>query len=129
MTNTFAPTPISFHQKQVGLPKGSKVVVIGAGAFGGWTALYLLRSGFEVTLVDAWGPGNSRSTSGDETRVIRSTYGGNEFYFGLNVRALALWKENQRRGNKQLFFNSGVLWLSYHEKSAIVDDSIPFSKK
>ena len=36
----------------------SQVVVIGAGAFGGWTALYLLRRGAQVTLLDAWGPGN-----------------------------------------------------------------------
>ncbi len=129
MTNTFAPTPASLHQKQVGLPKGSNIVVIGAGAFGGWTSLHLLRCGYKVILIDAWGPGNSRSTSGDETRVIRSTYGANEFYFGLNVRALELWKENQQRWNKQLFFNSGVLWLSYDEKSAIVDDSLPLAKK
>src|SRR5882672_7401997 len=129
MTNTFAPAPSSFNQKKIGLPKKSRVTVVGAGAFGGWTALYLLRSGFKVTLIDAWGPGNSRSTSGDETRVIRSTYGDNEFYFGLNVRALELWKEHQQRWNKPLFFNTGVLWFCYREKSSIVDDSIPFAKK
>jgi glycine/D-amino acid oxidase-like deaminating enzyme len=129
MTNTFAPAPSSLNPKKIGLPKKSRIAVIGAGAFGGWTALYLLRSGFDVTLIDAWGPGNSRSSSGDETRVIRSTYGANEFYFGLNVRALELWKENQQRWNKQLFFNTGVLWFCYGEKSPLVDDSIPFSKK
>lgn len=129
MTNTFAPAPVSFNQQQVGLPKGSKMIVVGAGAFGGWTALYLLRSGFAVTLIDAWGPGNSRSTSGDETRVIRSTYGANEFYFSLNVRALTLWKEHQQRWNRPLFYNTGVLWFCYEEKSPLVDDSIPFSKK
>lgn len=46
------------------------VAVVGAGAFGGWTALYLLRRGARVSLVDAWGPGNSRSSSGDETPPI-----------------------------------------------------------
>src|SRR5882757_11053905 len=44
------------------------IAVIGAGAFGGWTALYLLRGGARVTLFDAWGPGNSRASSGGETR-------------------------------------------------------------
>ena len=129
MTNTFAPTPSSFNLPKIGLSKKSKIAVIGAGAFGGWASLYLLRSGFDVTLIDAWGPGNSRSSSGDETRVIRSTYGANEFYFSLNVRALVLWKENQQRWNKQLLFNTGVLWFCYNEKSSLVDDSIPFSKK
>lgn len=51
------------------------VVVIGAGAWGGWTAYYLRQRGARVTLVDAYGAGNSRSTSGDETRGIRSSYG------------------------------------------------------
>jgi hypothetical protein len=47
------------------------VVVVGAGAFGGWTALHLLRQGASVTLIDTWGPGNSRASSGGETRVIQ----------------------------------------------------------
>src|SRR6266513_4998835 len=54
---------------------GSNIVVVGAGAFGGWTALNLQRIGARVTLVDMFGPGNSRSTSGDETRGVRSSYG------------------------------------------------------
>ncbi|HTH54835.1 MAG TPA: FAD-dependent oxidoreductase [Cyclobacteriaceae bacterium] len=128
-TNTFAPVPSSLSFEKIGLPKKSSIAVVGAGAFGGWTSLYLLRSGFDVTLIDAWGAGNSRSSSGDETRVIRSTYGANEFYFDLNVRALELWREHEVSWNKQLFFNSGVLWFCYQEKNSIIDDSIPFSQK
>ena len=130
-TNTFAPrsSPTDNSKNLSGLPPQSKIIVIGAGAFGGWTALYLLRSGFKVTLVDAWGAGNSRSSSGDETRVIRSTYGANETYFDMNVRALELWKVNQERFGKKLFFNSGVIWLCYDEKTPLVDDSIPFTRK
>src|SRR5688572_29030270 len=51
------------------------VIVVGGGAFGGWTAYYLATLGAKVTLVDAYGPGNSRATSGDETRGIRTSYG------------------------------------------------------
>lgn len=129
--NTFAPTTqTSVVQRTIpSLDEQEKITVVGAGAFGGWSALYLLRKGFNVTLIDAWGPGNSRSSSGDETRVIRSTYGGNETYFDLNVRALQLWKENEQRFDKQLFFNRGVLWFCYEQKTPLVDDSIPFSKK
>ena len=129
-TNTFAPAfKHHFEPIQYRLERGAQATVVGAGAFGGWAALYLLRKGFKVTLVDAWGPGNSRSSSGDETRVIRSTYGGNEFYFDLNVRALQLWKENQQQWKKKLFYNTGVLWFCYDEKADLVDDSIPFAKK
>ena len=51
------------------------VVVIGAGAWGSFTAMNLRKMGAKVTLVDAYGPGNARSTSGDETRGVRSSYG------------------------------------------------------
>jgi glycine/D-amino acid oxidase-like deaminating enzyme len=131
MTNTFAPQSIETvaARKPASLARGSKVVVVGAGAFGGWTALWLLRSGIKVTLIDAWGAGNSRSSSGDETRVIRSTYGGNEFYFDLNVRALELWKEHQRQWGRQIFFNTGVLWMCYEKQASLVDESIPFAIK
>jgi glycine/D-amino acid oxidase-like deaminating enzyme len=129
-TNTFAPaSTLPTLSGWNGLDTKSKVVVVGAGAFGGWTALWLRRAGFDVTLVDAWGPGNSRSSSGDETRVIRSTYGANEFYFDLNVRALELWKEHQQRWDRQIFFNTGVLWMCYQEQTPVVDESIPYAKK
>src|ERR1035437_4995114 len=51
------------------------VVVFGAGCWGGWTALNLQQKGAKVLMIDEWGPGNARSTSGDETRGVRSSYG------------------------------------------------------
>ena len=51
------------------------IVVVGAGSFGLWSALHLQRMGARVTLVDKWGPGNARATSGGETRGVRSSYG------------------------------------------------------
>ena len=93
------------------MPFKPHIVVIGAGAFGGWTALYLLRAGAQVTLVDAWGPGNSRSSSGGETRVIRGAYGPDQPYTKLAARALELWKENQARWQRKFFLPIGVLWM------------------
>jgi len=87
------------------------VVVVGAGAFGGWTALELRRRGARVTLLDAWGPGNARASSGGETRVIRGTYGPRATYTRLTARALALWKEHERRWRRSLYYPIGVLWL------------------
>src|SRR5687768_11782715 len=75
---------------------GPRVVVVGAGAFGGWTALHLLRMGAQVTLLDAWGPGNPRASSGGETRVIRGIYGPSEIYTRMTARALEVWKAAQR---------------------------------
>jgi sarcosine oxidase len=87
------------------------IAVIGAGAFGGWTALHLLRRGAKVTLLDAWGPGNSRASSGGETRVIRGTYGPNQPYTKMAARAAQLWKENEQRWNLKLLHQTGVLWM------------------
>lgn len=99
-----------------GLP-GTSVVVVGAGAFGGWSALQLLRRGAKVKLVDAWGPGNSRASSGGETRVIRTTYGPARLYTQMAARALNLWQEDERRWNLQLFFRTGALWMAGSDDS------------
>lgn len=130
-TNTFAPHyPRENNQKHFNkVNPGASITVVGAGVFGSWAAYSLLRKGFNVTIVDAWGPAHSRSSSGDETRVIRSTYGANEIYFDLNVKALALWKNLQDRTGRQIFHNTGVLWFCYQEKCDVVDDSIQFAEK
>src|SRR5512138_461786 len=52
-----------------------EIVVIGAGIWGSMTAYHLRKMGVNVTLVDAYVPGNARSTSGDESRGVRSSYG------------------------------------------------------
>ncbi len=94
------------------MPTKPHIAVIGAGAFGGWTALYLQRSGAQVTLVDAWGPGNSRASSGGETRIIRGAYGPDQPYTKLAARALELWKEHESRWKRRFFFPIGVLWMA-----------------
>ena len=71
-------------------------MVVGAGAFGGWTALHLLRGGARVTLVDAWGAGNDRASSGGETRVIRGIYGGDDTYIEWVLRSFAKWRYTVR---------------------------------
>ena len=99
------------------MTKQPHVVVVGAGAFGGWTALWLRRAGARVTLLDAWGPGNSRASSGGETRVIRGTYGPRGIYTHLTARALHLWKENERRWQRKLYHPIGVLWLVENDET------------
>ncbi|HMK22902.1 MAG TPA: FAD-dependent oxidoreductase, partial [Terriglobales bacterium] len=96
-----------------------RVAVIGAGAFGGWSALYLQRAGAQVTLLDAWMPGNSRSSSGGETRVIRGTYGVDRLYTDLAARALQLWRSNERRWKREFLHRIGVLWLAAGDDSYV----------
>lgn len=88
-----------------------RAVVVGAGAFGGWTALSLCRRHAEVTLVDAWGPGHARASSGGETRVLRLSYPSRDAV-RLAERARQLWIEEERRTGLRLFEPIGVLWMS-----------------
>jgi len=100
------------------------IAVIGAGAFGGWTALQLLERGAPVTLLDAWGPGNSRASSGGETRVMRGTYGPDQPYTEMASRALKLWQKYERRWRRQLLHRSGVLWMASGKDDAFESGSV-----
>lgn len=101
------------------------IAVIGAGAFGGWTALHLLERGARVTLLDAWGPGNSRSSSGGETRIMRAIYGPNQPYTEMAARALKLWAKYERKWKRQFLHRSGVLWMVSSRDDAFERGSIP----
>ena len=87
-------------------------VVIGAGVFGSWIARSLHQAGEEVALVDAYGPGNSRSSSGGETRVIRMGYGSDDLYTQWAQKSLPLWEELELQVDAELLHRTGVLWLS-----------------
>ena len=89
------------------------VAVVGAGVFGAWTSYRLQQSGKRVALIDAYGAGNNRSSSGDESRIIRMGYGADEIYTRSAWRSLQLWKESFARTGESLFHQTGVLWLEH----------------
>jgi sarcosine oxidase len=101
-----------------------RVHVIGAGAFGGWTALHLRRRGADVTLADAWGAGNSRSSSGGETRVIRAVYGPDRIYVEMVKRSYELWEQLDR----SLYVETGTLWMNRGD-DAYVRNSAPLLRE
>jgi sarcosine oxidase len=93
--------------------RATDVIVVGAGAFGGWTALYLQRMGARVTLVDQYGPGNSRASSGDETRGVRTAYGNNEQWTRWASEAIRRWVRFDELATSELrmrlFYQTGDL--------------------
>lgn len=94
------------------------VVVVGAGVFGLFNAMNLQRLGATVTVVDQYGPGNSRATSGGETRGVRTSYGdrpqGGQWMTWAN-EAIRRWtmlnQEWDERLDAPLFFQTGDLIL------------------
>jgi glycine/D-amino acid oxidase-like deaminating enzyme len=67
-----------------------------------------------VTLVDAYGPGHSRSSSGDESRILRYGYGTDEIYSRFARRSREQWQELDARhpSGLSLWHPCGVLWLA-----------------
>lgn len=106
------------------------VAVVGAGAFGGWTAYWLRELGADVVLIDKYGPGNSRATSGGETRGVRSSYGDRPHgplwarWAKEAIRRWSAWDEEWgHRYLPRLFFTTGDLifraeWEPFLENSA-----------
>ncbi|MEO8360744.1 MAG: FAD-dependent oxidoreductase [Vicinamibacteria bacterium] len=91
---------------------GFDVAVVGAGVFGAWTAWHLQSRGLRVALIDAYGPGSSRASSGGETRIIRMGYGSQEIYTRMSWDSLAQWKKLQRATGERLFTETGMLFLA-----------------
>lgn len=92
-------------------------VIVGAGTFGLWTALYLQRLGMQVTVVDQHGPGNSRATSGGETRGVRTSYGDRPHgpiwtrWAAESIRRWKAWDEELGDGIANLFYTTGDIIL------------------
>ncbi len=87
------------------------VVVVGAGVFGAWTAYELQRAHLRVGLIDQYGPANSRSSSGGETRIVRMGYGPDAIYTRYAVRSLDKWQGLCSSRGLRLFHETGVLWM------------------
>jgi glycine/D-amino acid oxidase-like deaminating enzyme len=105
------------------------IAVVGAGSFGGWTALHLVERGARVTLLDGWGPGNSRASSGGETRIMRGTYGPDQPYTELAARALKLWRKYERGWKRQFLHRAGVLWMASSRDDSFERGSLPLLRE
>jgi glycine/D-amino acid oxidase-like deaminating enzyme len=87
------------------------VLVVGAGVFGAWSALELARAGHQVTLVDAYGPGNGRASSADHSRVMRAGYGRDAIYSEWAVHSCDRWLWLSAEAGTPLFEQTGALFM------------------
>lgn len=108
-----------------GLPD---IVVVGAGAFGGWTALVLRERGHRVTLLDAYGVGNSRASSGDESRHLRAGYDGRGLYSEWAFRAMAEWKARENEFGKSLMYPAPRLQMAAAMNTAMAEQKAIFDR-
>lgn len=89
----------------------SKIIVVGAGAWGGWSAYMLQKAGYEVTLIDKEGPGHEKAGSGGKTRIIRMAYGGSQVYTDMVDRSFKLWEHYCKAWNEDLYHEKESLWM------------------
>lgn len=87
------------------------VAVIGAGTFGVWTAYHLNRLGAKVVLLDAYGPGNSRASSGGETRQMQADWS-SDVYTRSAIDSYGWWKRIERESGVPVVLETGKLKLS-----------------
>lgn len=73
-----------------------------------------------MTLLDAWGPGNTRASSGGESRVIRAIYGPDRVYVEMVRRAYELWLGL----DPSLYTETGALWM-HRGDDGYVRSSLP----
>jgi glycine/D-amino acid oxidase-like deaminating enzyme len=86
----------------------SSAVIVGAGVFGASLADRLVGVGWEVTLVDRFEPGDPRSESGGETRLLRYSHGPDAFYAASAWRARELWREL----GAAVLVEAGLVWFA-----------------
>ena len=88
-----------------------RAAVVGAGVFGASIARELRGRGFEVQVYEQYTPGNVRSGSGGDTRLLRFAHGEEEWYTRSALRALELWRELEAETGLTLFEPVGVAWF------------------
>jgi glycine/D-amino acid oxidase-like deaminating enzyme len=98
-----------------------KVMVVGAGVFGAWTAHHLQAAGHQVTLIEAFGPAHSRASSGGESRLTRGAYGKDAIYTRMALDSLPQWKELGTASDLPIFIPAGVLFFFPSEENYFRD--------
>jgi len=105
-----------------------RIIVVGAGVFGAWTAHHLQQVGHQVTLIDAWGPAHSRASSGGESRLTRAAYGKDAIYTRMARDSLPKWKALSAISGLPILHQCGILFF-FPTEEPYVRDSIAAHKE
>ena len=87
------------------------VIIAGLGAMGSATAFQLARRGARVLGLDRHRPPHAHGSSHGDSRIIREAYFEHPVYVPLVQRALALWRELERRSGRALLLQTGGLMI------------------
>jgi len=119
-----ASLPHSTASRDGHSPAAPDLLVVGAGVMGAWTALEARRGGRTVSLLDAFGAGNARATSGDQTRISRCGHGADAVYTRWARESLDGWQRLEAETGQVLFRQAGALWFTGEDRG-FVDATVP----
>lgn len=92
-------------------------VVVGAGVIGAATALALARRGWRVTLLEQRTVGHAGASSGGESRLLRSSHGGDRWYAQLSWDARQAWRRVEAETGDDVLVETGLVWFARREHS------------
>lgn len=87
-------------------------VIVGAGVFGAALALALTRRDWAVTVLERATPGHAGASSGGDSRLLRSSHGGERWYTQLAWSGRAAWRALQTETGEHLLADTGIVWFA-----------------
>ena len=96
-----------------------KVIVIGLGAMGSSALYNLSKRGIDVIGIDKFSPPHQFGSTHGDTRVFRVAYKEGIDYVPLLIRAKELWYELSQERKRDIFLNTGVLYIANHENNSV----------
>ena len=93
------------------LQNKTDVIIIGLGAMGSASSLFLAKKGIKVIGFDSYKPPHKFGSTHGHTRVIREAYHEGTSYVPIVQRAYKLWSELEKKSKNQLLLEYGGLIL------------------
>ena len=86
------------------LQKTTDVIIIGLGAMGSASSLFLAKKGIKVIGFDAYKPPHKFGSTHGHTRVIREAYHEGTSYVPIVQRAYKLWSDLNKKSKINISF-------------------------
>ncbi len=111
-------------------------IVVGLGAMGSATLYQLALAGKRVLGIDQYSPPHTLGSSHGDTRITRQAIGEGEKYVPLALRSHELWRDIEKKVNRQLLFPVGGLIIGdlaatpvHPYKTGFIESTIATAKK
>jgi sarcosine oxidase len=92
--------------------QGKRVIVAGVGTMGSSTCYHLAKRGAQVIGLDQHSIPNEMGSHAGQSRAFRQAYDEGDDYVPMLKRSRELWLQLNKEAGKQIFFETGGLYLN-----------------